>query len=167
MPRGPRRRRAGFTPQEHSGNNTNESHNKKEIIRTNETYEKPKASGGLWTDDDILELIKLVKKYPGGTADRWEKIADAMNRTVNEVTYMAKKVKDEGLKPGQPADEVPTDIQPKKVKTRAEDVDCATEWSQEQQKALEFALLKHPKGGSADRWEKISSCVEGKTKVYY
>jgi len=162
--RGPRRRRAGFTPQEHSdsGSPLNGGF-KKETNRTNHVYEKPKISGSLWTDDDILELIKLVKKYPGGTSDRWEKIADAMSRTVAEVTHMAKKVKDEGLKPGQPAEEV-TEEQPKKVKTRAESVDAAADWSQEQQKALESALLKHPKGGSADRWEKIASCIEGKTK---
>lgn len=46
----------------------------------------------MWTDDDILELIKLVKKYPSGISERWDKIADAMNRTVADVTYMAKKV---------------------------------------------------------------------------
>jgi len=50
------------------------------------------VSGGLWTDNDILELIKYVKKYPGGTPERWEKIASVMNRTVAEVTHMAKKV---------------------------------------------------------------------------
>lgn len=58
----------------------------------NHVYQKPAVSGGLWTDDDILELIKLVKKYPSGTSERWDKIADAMNRTVAEVTHMAKKV---------------------------------------------------------------------------
>lgn len=58
----------------------------------NHIYQKPAVCGGLWTDDDILELIKLVKKYPSGTSERWDKIADAMNRTVAEVTHMAKKV---------------------------------------------------------------------------
>ncbi|KAK0174493.1 hypothetical protein PV327_010255 [Microctonus hyperodae] len=166
VPRGPRRRRPVFTPQEQSSNNTNDTFNhKKENTRTNNIYEKPKMCGGLWTDDDIIELIKYVKKFPGGTQDRWEKIADAMNRTVNEVTYMAKKIKDEGLKPKQNSDDVQVDVQSKKVKTRAIDNDDnITDWSQEQQKALESALIKYPKGGSADRWEKIASCIEGKTK---
>lgn len=54
----------------------------------------------------------------------------------------------------------------KKVKTRNENVDSAnTEWSQEQQRALESALIKYPKGTSMDRWEKIAACVIGKTKV--
>lgn len=95
MPRGPRRRRPVFTPQERGSgsSDTRDSYNKT-VSKTsnNHTSEKPKVSGGLWTDDDILELIKLVKKFPGGTTDRWEKIADIMNRTVSEVTFMAKKV---------------------------------------------------------------------------
>lgn len=74
-------------------------------------------------------------------------------------------MKDEGLKPSQPAEEVPVDEAPKKVKTRAEVVEATAEWSQEQQKALEAALLKYPKAGAADRWEKIAACIEGKTKV--
>lgn len=170
VPRGPRRRRQGFQPQEQysykkelpkSYNNNNNSNNNN---NNNNTNDKTKITGGLWTDDDILELIKLVKKYPGGTPDRWEKIAESMCRTVNEVTHMAKKVKDEGLKPvSQSNDDIIIDEQPKKIKTRA-DTNDTSEWSQEQQKLLESALLKYPKNSSGDRWEKISHCVEGKTK---
>lgn len=163
-PRGPRRRKTGFPLQERSGNaTTSKAAPKRESNDTNHVYEKPVISGGLWTDDDVLELIKLVKKYPGGTPERWEKIADAMNRTVAEVTHMAKKIKDEGLKPSECTEDVVTE-RPKKVKTRTENVDNSTEWSQEQQRALESALIKYPKGASIDRWEKISSCVTGKTK---
>ncbi|KAJ8683256.1 hypothetical protein QAD02_019048 [Eretmocerus hayati] len=163
IPRGPRRRRQAFTPQERGSRTTRENHEKPNHT-LHQVPEKPKVSGGLWTDDDIFELIRLVKKFPGGTQDRWEKIADLMNRSVSEVTHMAKKVKDEGLKPGQPSEEVQGEEQPKKVKTRAEAVESTTEWSQEQQKALEAALLKYPKSGSTDRWDKIAACVEGKTR---
>lgn len=38
-------------------------------------------------------------------------------------------------------------------------------WNQVQQKALEAALIKYPKGAAQDRWEKISHCVPDKTKV--
>ncbi|CAK9817926.1 DnaJ homolog subfamily C member 1 [Anthophora plagiata] len=157
-----RRRRAGFTPQERSGNGVKEISKKNEA---NHIYQKPAISGGLWTDDDILELIKLVKKYPTGTSERWDKIADAMNRTVAEVTYMAKKIKDEGLKPTTPTEEIVVDERPRKPKTRPENnTDNISEWSQEQQRALEAALIKYPKSTSVDRWEKIANCVEGKTK---
>lgn len=89
--RGVRKRRAGFVPQERNDSNVKESM-KKNCDYTNHVYEKPVVSGGLWTDGDILELIKYVKKYPGGTPERWEKIAIIMNRTVAEVTHMVKKV---------------------------------------------------------------------------
>ena len=157
-----RRRRAGFTPQERSSNNVKEFL-KRDCDPTNHVHQKHIVSGGLWTDDDILELIKLVKKYPSGTPERWDKIADTMNRTVVEVTHMAKKVKDEGLKPGASAEET-TEERSKKVKTCAEAVDSIADWSQEQQKALEAALIKYPKSTLVNRWEKIANCVEGKTK---
>ncbi|EZA61720.1 DnaJ-like protein subfamily C member [Ooceraea biroi] len=162
--RGVRKRRSGFTPQERSGSNHKETTKKEDCDYTNHVYEKPAVSGGLWTDNDILELIKYVKKYPGGTPERWEKIASVMSRTVAEVTHMAKKVKDEGLKPGEPVEEAATEERPKKIKTRSENTVSTTEWSQEQQRALEAALTKYPKGASVDRWEKIANCIEGKTK---
>ncbi|KAH0952801.1 hypothetical protein HN011_012255 [Eciton burchellii] len=162
--RGIRKRRSGFMPQERSGSNYKEATKKDSYDYTNHVYEKPVISGGLWTDNDMLELIKYVKKYPGGTPERWEKIASIMNRTVAEVTHMAKKIKDEGLKPGESVEEVVAEERPKKIKTRNENIANTTEWSQEQQRALEAALTKYPKGISVDRWEKIANCVEGKTK---
>lgn len=163
--RGVRKRRSGFTPQERNSSNFKEPVKKESCDYTNHVSEKSTISGGLWTDNDILELIKYVKKYPGGTPERWEKIASVMNRTVVEVTHMAKKVKDEGLKPVESIEEeVVAEERPKKIKTRSENTVSTVEWSQEQQKALEAALTKHPKGTSVDRWEKIANCVEGKTK---
>ncbi|XP_011865222.1 PREDICTED: dnaJ homolog subfamily C member 1-like [Vollenhovia emeryi] len=159
-----RKRRPGFTPQERSGNNSKETVKKENCDYTNHVDEKPMVSGGLWTDNDILELIKCVKKFPGGTPERWEKIASVMNRTVVEVTHMAKKVKEEGLKPVETVEEVTAEDKPRKVKTRSENTASASEWSQEQQRALEAALTKYPKGMSVDRWEKIANCIEGKTK---
>lgn len=61
-------------------------------------------SGGLWTDDDLTELIRLVKKYPGGTPARWETIAESMQRSVTDITFMAAKMKEKGYRlPGQAA----------------------------------------------------------------
>jgi len=47
----------------------------------------------MWTDDDLGKLTKLVKKYPGGTPERWEKIAAVLERLPWEVTKMAQKIK--------------------------------------------------------------------------
>ncbi|XP_070566702.1 dnaJ homolog subfamily C member 1-like [Ptychodera flava] len=46
-----------------------------------------------WTDDDISMLARSMAKYPGGTAARWEKIAEDVGRTVQEVTKKAKEIK--------------------------------------------------------------------------
>jgi DnaJ family protein C protein 1 len=48
----------------------------------------------IWTDDDLSKLTKLMKRFPGGSNERWEKIADILERYPWEVTKMAKKVKD-------------------------------------------------------------------------
>ncbi|XP_013195971.1 dnaJ homolog subfamily C member 1 [Amyelois transitella] len=125
----------------------------------------PVISGGLWTDDDLAELVRLVKKYPGGASSRWERIAEAMGRPVPEVTHMAAKLKDNCYKlPGQEANESPAVEPVKKVKTRKTEEVSGGNWSQQQQKALEAALARHPKGGAGDRWQKIAGSVPGKTK---
>lgn len=59
-------------------------------------------SGGFWSDDDLAELIRLVKKYPSGSASRWDVIAESLNRSVQEVTFMAAKMKENAYRiPGQ------------------------------------------------------------------
>lgn len=73
-------------------------------------------SGGLWTDDDLAELVRLVKKYPPGAAERWERIAESMSRSVPEVTHMAAKLKENCYKlPGQDTVEETPQEPPKKV----------------------------------------------------
>ncbi|XP_055683263.1 dnaJ homolog subfamily C member 1 [Lutzomyia longipalpis] len=123
-------------------------------------------SGGLWTDDDLNELVRLVKKYPGGTTDRWETIANAMNRSVPEVTFMAAKLKDNPLKTSN-VTEIEETVQ-KKGKQKTQDgnqlIIPVTNWSQQQQQALEAAIVKYPKGGAGDRWQKIANCVQDKSR---
>lgn len=123
-----------------------------------------------------------MKKYPVGTTERWEKIGEAMNRPANEVAHMAHKLNSDILKnlqqqkardeegSGDEENGEAVVIEPRKVKTRGGKVGDAVDknqgnWSQIQQKALEAALLKFPKGAANDRWEKIAKCVPEKTKV--
>ncbi|KXJ81926.1 hypothetical protein RP20_CCG017031 [Aedes albopictus] len=141
---------------------------------TNKAKPKPVVTGGLWTEDDLMELIRLVKKYPGGTTDRWEIIAEMMGRAVAEVTHMAAKMKETAFKvPGQTESVAETIIQEatkQKIKTKkteptaAAAAESSSNWSQTQQAALETAIQKYPKSGSSDRWQKIAGCVPGKTK---
>lgn len=91
-----------------------------------------------------------------------------MNRSVQEVTFMAAKLK-------EPSQRVLTDsvaeaiVQEatKKVKKVIEEkvpLSETTSWSQEQQKLLETAIVKYPKTTAGDRWQKIANTVPGKTK---
>lgn len=50
-------------------------------------------SGGCFTEADFQELKKLMKKYPNGTLQRWEKIAEALKCSSSDVISMAKQIK--------------------------------------------------------------------------
>lgn len=143
------------------------------IIKNNgEVKTKIPISGGLWTDDDLAELTRLIKKYPGGTVDRWETIAEAMNRNVSEVTFMAYKLKDNVYQRQGETEKLVENINKElssKVKTKAtldetQLTSATTNWTQDQQKLLETAIQKYPKKGNEDRWAKIASAIPGKTK---
>lgn len=146
----------------------------KQTASTNDqSKSKPLVTGGLWTEDDLNELVRLVKKYPGGTTDRWEIIAEMMGRAVSEVTYMSAKMKEGAYKAaGQTesvAETIMQEASKQKVKTKktepaAAAAEANSNWSQEQQAALETAIQKYPKSGASDRWQKIANSVPGKTK---
>lgn len=129
----------------------------------------PVLSGGLWTDEDLNELTRLTKKYPNGTLSRWEVIAEHMNRSVQEVTFMAAKLKEPSNRPTESVAEIVVQEATKKARTVIAAIDeknPATEvvWKQEQQKLLEIAIVKYPKTTAGDRWQKIANTVPGKTK---
>lgn len=135
---------------------------------------EPVVSGGIWTDDDLTELIRLVKKYPNGTLSRWEVIAGYMNRSVQEITFMAARMKESGYRlPNDQPESVAEAIVQETVRKTKRTIDPQTEtrndssdalWSQEQQKLLEVAIVKYPKTSAGDRWHKIANTVPGKTK---
>jgi len=60
---------------------------------------------------------------------------------------------------------VDSDITVAEVERQEQNASSVKDWTQLQQKKLEAGLLKYPKGSAQDRWEKIASCVPGKTKV--
>ncbi|XP_034108224.1 uncharacterized protein F54F2.9 [Drosophila albomicans] len=142
--------------------------------------QKSTVSGGFWTDEDLTELIRLVKKYPGGAGSRWNTIAEAMNRSVQEVTFMAAKMKENGYRiPGQTdsvAENIVQDAQQavrkEKVKSTSSNPTSSeksmlipeTNWTQEQQRALEAAIVKYRKNAGGDRWQKIANSVPEKSK---
>ena len=62
-----------------------------------DAFKQPANALQVWTDQDLAKLARLMKKYPQGTPDRWDRIAEIMERLTWEVTKMAKKVKDVGF----------------------------------------------------------------------
>lgn len=103
--------------------------------------------------------------------NRWEIIAEALDKTVSEVTFMAYKLKDNVYQKAGETDKLVENLNneiKKKIKTKTDDKKAGsteTNWTQEQQKALEAAIQKHLKRpGNEDRWLKIANCVPGKTK---
>ncbi|KAH8235548.1 hypothetical protein KR032_002471, partial [Drosophila birchii] len=149
--------------------------------------QKSSVSGGFWTDEDLTELIRLVKKYPGGAGSRWNTIAESMNRSVQEVTFMAAKMKENGYRiPGQTDSVAENLVQESQQAQRKEKVKKSaataagpsptsasgeksmlipeTNWTQEQQRALEAAIVKYRKTAGGDRWQKIANSVPEKTK---
>lgn len=78
-----------------------------EVLNNNEDqfetdYGKKKSSRkhGEWTEEELIALTKAINKFPGGVPGRWEKIADAVDRTVSEVLVMSKKLKSSTLNAG-------------------------------------------------------------------
>jgi len=90
-PKKPRKRKTFQIPEKAAGDDV-EDENSGEQRTTSSAPQQNFVSGGLWTDDDIAMLIKLCTKYPGGFPDRWNHISNLMERPVNEVTHMAKRV---------------------------------------------------------------------------
>ncbi|GFR90677.1 DnaJ homolog subfamily C member 1-like [Elysia marginata] len=58
-----------------------------------EERELPREKKGEWSDEELVLLSKAVNKFPGGTHQRWEKIADMVGRSVAEVTAKTKETK--------------------------------------------------------------------------
>jgi DnaJ family protein C protein 1 len=67
--------------------------NKTRTQTAEEVKKLPRNAQQLWTDEDLAKLAKLIKKFPGGTTDRWETIAEMMERLPWEVTKMAGTIK--------------------------------------------------------------------------
>merc|ERR1712150_308692 len=133
------------------------------------TSKKRKSDGPRpWTEEDMVNLTRLLAKFPGGTSNRWDRIADEMDRPVSEIT---KKTKEAQKKMHQytsgknmySSSTVVTQRKGKTEETAKGEKAEVDEWSQTQQKLLEVALKKIGKD-EENRWDRIAETVEGKTK---
>ncbi|XP_074659723.1 dnaJ homolog subfamily C member 1-like [Tubulanus polymorphus] len=202
---------------------------------TNAENDDDRKKAGEWSTEEYATLSRAVNKFPGGTSNRWVKIAEFMGRPVSEVIKKAKGLQNfgevsvdpsvQGLvcseedvaskpkavsdeimstrlvdknSPSPPAElrgntgEIENNLNARKVaiknssNKKSADFETSSNstrnsekensaasvittqtgaktWTQAQQKTLEWALAKHPKG-TTDRWDKIAECITGKTK---
>ena len=58
------------------------------------TQKLPARSNAPWTEDDMSRLAKAMVRYPVGTLNRWEKVAEFVERTVPEIMQKNKEIRD-------------------------------------------------------------------------
>ncbi|XP_056445257.1 dnaJ homolog subfamily C member 2 [Gadus chalcogrammus] len=141
------------------------------------------AGGKGWNEEDLPLLIKAVNLFPAGTNARWEVIANYMNlhsttgikRTAKDVINKAKNL--QRLDPGQKDvinknafekfrkehSAVPVTVDNAAPSERFEGTGDAVAWTTDEQKLLEQALKTFPVT-TAERWDRISSAVPGRSK---
>lgn len=147
-----------------------------------------------WTPEELSALAKGVKKFPGGTRKRWEKIADYVNVNISHSLgherteeHCISKVKDLGAnqqklqtqkvtasnafgqfkKKQQERQQRKTGSEPvkAKVETPAPAPATPSSWTEEEQQRLQHALREYPNSmEKAERWKSIAGFVKTKSR---
>merc|ERR1712032_1125654 len=141
-----------------------------------------------WTPEEITALTKALAKFPVGTRDRYERVADIVStRTVKEIIAQTNLAKSETAKeqvitkqdaftrfkqtkkePKQQnvSEPSPSVVEPTPVPVKEEPTApvAPEEWSPEEQKLLEAAMKKY-NAKETDRWTKIAGEVPGRSKA--
>lgn len=95
-PSRPRRRQRVNIPQEDTEDNSWEGAPVTNVLKMatdNGDHSAVTEKSGEWTDHEQSLLTRAMVKFPGGTPNRWEKIAVEIGRSVEEVTKQMKKLK--------------------------------------------------------------------------
>jgi len=114
------------------------------------------SSGKPWDDAELKLLTKAIRQYPGGTSERWSKIAKFLgtHRVEQEIISKVKDMAKIGRRRKSPS--------AGKEKHRKSNVEKS--WSTEQQKALESALKATKNMNGDKRWNEIAKKVQGHDK---
>ena len=130
-----------------------------------------------WTDKEKADLIKAVVKFPAGTSNRWNRIAEFVEtRTVNDCISMEKQMKTNfnsslfsnlnaaswNQNGTSSVTDAPT-LADHQYNEESSSQIKKPNWTQEQQSLFEKALKQFTKD-TPNRWEKISESVPGKSK---
>ncbi|KAH7648869.1 hypothetical protein FG379_002339 [Cryptosporidium bovis] len=157
--------------------------------------EHKESNNSEWSIFELSLLAKALQKYPGGVKNRWNLIYDHLKGTKTKEQILTKvKELSESEKLAKLSNEVKEespfeifiqsnkgvlkkfdnapDIRdcPEKLESNQDKMQRKTEendlWTKEQQNTFESALKKYPASiPSKERWELISSCVQGKNTI--
>ncbi|CAK0856971.1 unnamed protein product [Prorocentrum cordatum] len=142
-----------------------------------------------WAQDELAALAKGMNRFPGGSPNRWGKICNFIEQVTGKRRSEADATdKARGLSSlagqassmSQAPSQIDKTVSSQIVETRSNEGSDARStsakfdslsddsiWSQAQQAALEKALVTYPASlglTTAERWDKISACVEGKSR---
>jgi len=120
-----------------------------------------------WTEEDINNLSKALKKFPEAIPNRWAQITEFVKtHTQKEVVAKAQELirKEELEELEKKMSKVAFEEYKKKLGIIT--IDQSKVWTSEEQKALELALKKYPSSLPAnERWKKIAEDLPTKTKT--
>ena len=118
-----------------------------------------KDEAGTWTEEDLVMLQKAVAKYPGGSVDRWNRMAEFMatGHTGKQILLKCKQVEGNW--------NVMKDMTTTDGGVTATAAATPDAWTTKQQKQFEDILRDLKDYKEKDKWDKIAEAVEGKKKA--
>ena len=159
------------------------------INNLNKQPATPLVTTSTWTEEDLVLLQKAIAKYPGGSVDRWRKMAQMMKDkfTEDEVLVKTKELEAQlrsgsrsivvapvttssssGMSP-QPSSMDAKEASPNSTSTTEKIAPPSSsssapneEWSTVQQKQLERGLRELKDYKEKDKFQKVATFVEGK-----
>ena len=151
-----------------------EARRRSEQARAAEAARQEAASKrAAFSAEELRLLAQGLNKFPGGTMDRWEKIAFHVGRSVTEVSAQAKMINQKIAAGGGRADAgaiqraAATAALKKKpsgaAAGAAEKEQEAVVWSESEQRTLESGLKAFPSAMKDERWAKIAETLPGKS----
>lgn len=142
------------------------------------------AARSEFNEAELRLLTQALKKFPGGTLNRWDKIADHVGtRTATEVANQTKRMHDKFSKGNGPSDAgaiqraaATAALVKKSGHTSSALSDAArlgaaaasgapvsAVWSEDEQRALESGLKEFPSSLKDERWVKIAANLPGRS----
>eukprot|EP01012_Entosiphon_sulcatum_P008265 TRINITY_DN1442_c0_g1_i1.p1 TRINITY_DN1442_c0_g1~~TRINITY_DN1442_c0_g1_i1.p1 ORF type:complete len:594 (-),score=201.55 TRINITY_DN1442_c0_g1_i1:77-1858(-) len=147
-----------------------------EQARNMDRYGKPLAEpeGGKrgkdhWTEQELNDLTRAIVKWPGGTSNRWENIAQFIGtKTPDQVLKKTKELTSQlntRVAPKKPVEMKQSDATATRILEEGKKKEEEDIWTKAQQQELEAALKQLKDYKEKDKWEKIAALVTGKTKA--